>query len=255
MPPTHVAILGGGLTGLSSAFHLSRRFPKSRITLLEKQNRLGGWVMSERVDVRVPSAGGAAESARVLLEAGPRTLRPGGLAVLELVHLLNLTSSLLTVPRTAPAAHSRFLHLPGTSGLLRIPSSLSSLLSSPLARTFVSAIVKDVFSLAPRFADAKEPLGEGDVSVDAFLTRHFGEAFARTFGSALVHGIYAADARELSMRAAFPQMLEYEKAGRGSAIRGMVAAAFARGKVATKEEAYELGEVEVWRSVSRGARM
>jgi len=59
-----------------------------------------------------------------------------------------------------------------------------------------------------------------------------------------VHGIYAADVRELSMRAAFPQMLDYEKAGGGSTIRGMVAAAFARRKDATKEEAYELGEVE-----------
>lgn len=83
MPPSHIAVLGGGLSGISSAFHLSRRFPTSSITLLEKSNRLGGWVKSERVEVK--DAHGNA--ARILVETGPRTLRPKGKAVLELVRL------------------------------------------------------------------------------------------------------------------------------------------------------------------------
>ncbi|KAH9836268.1 Protoporphyrinogen oxidase [Rhodofomes roseus] len=244
MPPRHVAILGGGLTGLSSAFHISRRFPNTQITLLEKQNRLGGWVMSERVEVRVPSeTGSSVRTARVLLESGPRTLRPGGQAVLELVNLLNLAPSLLTVPRTAPAALNRFLHLPGSPGLLRIPMSFASLLTSPLAPTLVRAVFKDAFSRGTSPPRAAE---EEDESTDAFLTRHFGGTFARTFGSALIHGIYAADARDLSIRAAFPQMLEYEQAGGGSVIRGMIATALARRKDTgeVKEGTYELGGVE-----------
>lgn len=80
-PPTHIAVLGGGLSGLSSAFHLSRRFPSAAITLLEKSPRLGGWVKSERVNVR-DSLG---NECKILLEKGPRTLRPNGEAVLELV--------------------------------------------------------------------------------------------------------------------------------------------------------------------------
>ena len=43
-----------------------------------------------------------------------------------------------------------------------------------------------------------------DESVDEFLTRHFGIDFAQLFGSALIHGIYAADTRMLSVRATFP---------------------------------------------------
>jgi len=81
--PTHIAILGGGLTGLSSAFHLSRRFPKSLVTLVEKQPRLGGWIRSERI--RVPSHDGT--EILVLLEGGPRTLRPNAKSILELVSL------------------------------------------------------------------------------------------------------------------------------------------------------------------------
>ena len=77
MTPKSIAVLGGGLSGLSSAFHLSRRFPTAKVTLIEKQTRLGGWVRSQRVNVK--------ENASILLEAGPRTLRPNSKSVLELV--------------------------------------------------------------------------------------------------------------------------------------------------------------------------
>lgn len=77
----HIAVLGGGLTGLSSAFHLSRRFPEALITILEKNSRLGGWVDSERVRVTDPQG----VAVDIVLEAGPRTLRPNAKSVLELV--------------------------------------------------------------------------------------------------------------------------------------------------------------------------
>jgi len=80
MLPEAISVLGGGITGLSSAFYLSRRFPSARIFLLDRQNRLGGWVQSERV--QLPNGLGS-----VLLEGGPRTLRPNGKSVLELVGL------------------------------------------------------------------------------------------------------------------------------------------------------------------------
>ncbi len=54
------------------------------------------------------------------------------------------------------------------------------------------------------------------------MTRRFGKDFARTFGSALVHGIYAADSRKLSVRAAFPLLWEAEERGWGSATLGLL---------------------------------
>lgn len=82
-----VAVLGGGLTGLSAAFHLSRRFPSVRIVLINKDARFGGWVRSERVKLSLEGH----HEADVLLEAGPRTLRPNAPSVLELVRRLRLT--------------------------------------------------------------------------------------------------------------------------------------------------------------------
>lgn len=94
--PAHVAILGGGLSGLSAAFHLSRRFPSTLITLIEKHTKLGGWAKSDRIQLKDEHG----RPCSVLLESGPRTLRPNANSVLELVRtvvvgmLHDLTSSI-----------------------------------------------------------------------------------------------------------------------------------------------------------------
>lgn len=82
--PTDVAVLGGGITGVVSAYYLSKEFPNARIVLFEGSSRLGGWVKSEKVDVGNGS---------VIFEQGPRNLRPSipnGLITLDLVGAYNL---------------------------------------------------------------------------------------------------------------------------------------------------------------------
>jgi oxygen-dependent protoporphyrinogen oxidase len=115
----------------------------------------------------------------------------------------------------------------------RIPSSILSLLFSPLLPVMLPPVLLEPFKKANRNLENR------DESVDSFFTRRFGATFARTFGSALVHGIYAADSRKLSVRAAFPAILDAEQRGMGSLVRGML---FTSKKKA--EESYELGKVE-----------
>lgn len=74
----HILVAGAGISGLSAAFHLSRRFPQALISIFEKNATPGGWLNSERV--QIPNS-----DAQILLEAGPRTLRPNANSVLELV--------------------------------------------------------------------------------------------------------------------------------------------------------------------------
>lgn len=76
MPPPVVTILGGGISGLSAAYYLSRSAPQVKIRLLEASDRVGGWIKSNHV------------KDNVLFEAGPRTLRPqgvGGAVLLDMV--------------------------------------------------------------------------------------------------------------------------------------------------------------------------
>lgn len=74
-----VAVLGGGITGLASAFYLSQELPDAKITLYEGSPRLGGWLHSKHIDVG---------NGQVVFEQGPRTLRPktpSGFLTLDLV--------------------------------------------------------------------------------------------------------------------------------------------------------------------------
>ena len=61
-----IAVLGGGITGLATAFHLLRQLPAAHVTLYESSKRLGGWIQSEKIDV---------DGSHVIFENGPRTLR------------------------------------------------------------------------------------------------------------------------------------------------------------------------------------
>ncbi len=74
-----IAVLGGGITGLTSAHYLARELPNAQITIYESGNKLGGWLRSKYVDIG---------NGRILFEQGPRTLRPttaSAIVTLEMV--------------------------------------------------------------------------------------------------------------------------------------------------------------------------
>lgn len=62
-----IAVLGGGLTGLTTAYELARTIPDAKITVYEKSSRLGGWLDSEIVKV---------DDGEVVFEWGARSFRP-----------------------------------------------------------------------------------------------------------------------------------------------------------------------------------
>ncbi|KIJ32157.1 hypothetical protein M422DRAFT_35964 [Sphaerobolus stellatus SS14] len=221
MAPSTIAVLGGGITGLSSAFHLSRRYPKTKIVLLEKSNRLGGWIQSKRVKVPIPGG----DVGNVVLELGPRTLRTQSHALLELINLLGLQSQIITTPATSPAAQNRFLYIPdsGGSGLTRIPTNPLSLLFSRLAPIILPAVTREAFrkSNRPASSDASTSKEIEDDSIDSILSRRFSPELARVMGSSLIHGIYASDSRKVSVRAAMPIVWKAEGMGGGSIVKGL----------------------------------
>ena len=74
-----IGILGGGISGLSSAFYAAKYFPSSKISILEKSNRLGGWMNSTTILTR---------EHKFIFENGPQKLRctsPNMPLVLEIV--------------------------------------------------------------------------------------------------------------------------------------------------------------------------
>ena len=85
----NVAVLGGGITGLASAYYLTQQLPNAQVTLFEGSSRLGGWLHSKQIDVG---------NGKVVFEQGPRTLRPSrpnGWVTLDLVSKTNTGLGLL----------------------------------------------------------------------------------------------------------------------------------------------------------------
>ena len=62
-------VLGGGISGLATAFYLRKLPSTNRVVLLEASNRVGGWIQTTRNDDGV------------IYEHGPRTVRPAGIYI------------------------------------------------------------------------------------------------------------------------------------------------------------------------------
>jgi oxygen-dependent protoporphyrinogen oxidase len=66
-----VAVLGGGLTGLATAWYLTRLAKGLNVVVYEAQDRLGGWIGSERQTVSLPGGG----EGELLFERAARTVK------------------------------------------------------------------------------------------------------------------------------------------------------------------------------------
>ncbi|KAL9014384.1 MAG: hypothetical protein Q9173_000961 [Seirophora scorigena] len=210
-----VAVLGGGITGLASAYYLAERLPHAQITLFEGSPRLGGWLRSKQVDVG---------SGRVVFEQGPRNLRPtrpNGWVTLDLVKSLGLEDQVLMTSKESVAAQNRFIYYP--DHLVRMPGPGSSLLPT-VVRMLQEPVFKGLFRAA-MFETFRPVLTDlQDESVGSFISRRFGPALANNIVSALLHGIYAGDVYQLSVRSIFPYLFHAERE-----IRTSVGAAYALG--------------------------
>lgn len=70
--PSDIAVLGGGLTGLTTAYYLTRFHPNARVTIYESQDRVGGWIDTEKVEVT--TLAGTDET--ISFERGARVVSP-----------------------------------------------------------------------------------------------------------------------------------------------------------------------------------
>ena len=199
-------VVGGGVTGLALAHRLLvLGGGRIAVTVLEGQARTGGWVRS--------SLGGG-----VLMEDGPRSLRvPGnGATTLKLLHELRLLDQVLPA---APAAKVRYVWFRGKRQL--VPTSLSGMPGNPLAMPLIAGGVLEPFQNR-RFLKG-EPDGEGtdfpDESIHSFFSRRMGRFFADKIATALVSGVWAGDARRLSVRSCMPALFESERT-HGSLVLG-----------------------------------
>ncbi len=176
-----VIVIGGGITGLTTAFYLNLYGKKT--LLLEASDRLGGNIKTLK-------------KGSYLFEEGPQTILANNEAVWKLIEDLKVE-----VEKTSPSSEKRYIYKNGK--LIPIPLKPWEFFRTPLIGLKSKLLLfKELF--------VKPPPKE-DESVANFARRHFGEEFLRYFVQPFVSGIYAGDAERLSVRYAFPKLWEMEQ--------------------------------------------
>jgi oxygen-dependent protoporphyrinogen oxidase len=198
----HVAVVGGGVAGLTAALDVLDALPSATVTVLEGSDRFGGKLRREvvgghRVDV-------GAES---LL-----AVRPEAVALVERVG----GADLLTTPATTAAkVWSRgALHALPRATLMGVPTDPES----------ARGVLTD--DEVARLRDEQPwPAGElvEDVAVGEYVGARLGAPVVDRLVEPLLGGVYAGHACRLSLRATMP--LLWERATRGASLVEPVTAA------------------------------
>ncbi|REJ37652.1 MAG: protoporphyrinogen oxidase [Bacillota bacterium] len=203
-----VAVVGGGITGLSAALHLvdlAREHGLDvEVAVLEAGGDFGGKVRTDRPGPFV-------------IEQGPDSLlarKPWGV---DLCRRLGVADLL-----TGPGPHGGRSYLVSRGRLEPMPAGLIlGMPASPLA-----LLTTRLVPLSGRLRAALEPWvprgGGEDESLHQFLCRRLGRSTAEAVAEPLLEAVHAGDARRLSARATYPQLVTLEERY-GSLARGLQA--------------------------------
>ncbi|MDQ8736266.1 protoporphyrinogen oxidase [Paenibacillus sp. LHD-38] len=205
--PDRIVIIGGGISGLSSAFYLQReaerRGRELEITIVDSAPVFGGKINTLQRDGFV-------------IEKGPDSFLARKLAIIDLATELGLEDELTT---TNPGAKKTYiLHqrklFPMPAGLvLGIPTEIA-----PFVKTGLLSWGGKLRALMDLVLPVRKE--QTDESLGGFLERRVGNQVMRRIAEPLLAGIYAGDLKKLSLQATFPQFAASERK-HGSLIRGM----------------------------------
>jgi oxygen-dependent protoporphyrinogen oxidase len=202
---SRVVVVGGGIAGLAAALRLERLRPGAEAVLIESRPRIGGTVLTERVD-------------GFLIEGGPDSFlarKPRGIGLCEELGLMRRVIG-------RDARNGRTYVRLGTE-LRPLPEGLTGMIPTRLDALASSGILSP--EGLDRFArEAELPAGPetGDESIAAFVTRRMGREAYERLVEPLMSGIYAGDGEQLSLAATFPNLRQLERE-HGSVTRGLLA--------------------------------
>ena len=197
-----VAIIGGGITGLSAALELRSLMPAAEIHLFESGPRLGGVLQTERIDDYLVE-----RSADMFTVREPWAL--------ELCRKIGFEEQLIT---TNDEFRKAFVVRRGK--LHKVPDGLSLLSPTKAMPLLLSPLLSVRGKLRMMYEPLVRPrMDESDESLASFTRRRLGNEAYEQLIQPLIGGIYTADPEKLSMQATLPQFPEMER-NHGGLIRG-----------------------------------
>lgn len=205
------AILGGGLSGLSTGYYLVKNNINTnnnlKLILVEATNYCGGWIKSIRTK-------------DYTFEQGPRTIRPKGvlgLNTLNMIEDLGLSEHIVPIKSDHPAAKNRMIY--ANRNLHTLPSDFRSVFqkNEPFSKPLIYAVFNDLFT---------QPHKEmQDDSIYNFAERRFGKEIADYAIAPMICGICAGDAKEISVKFLMKTLFEWEQ-NHGGVVKGLFRSMF-----------------------------
>jgi len=204
-----IAIIGGGISGLSAAFALEEQRKSGtqlEYVLYEASPRLGGVLRTERID-------------GCLVEAGPDSFVTEKPWAADLCRALGLGDQLIgsndADRKTYILTRGHLVEMP--DGLMfMVPTKILPTVLSPLFSWKTKVRMTRELFHPPRAVDRDE-------SVADFVERHYGREMVDRLADPLLSGVYGGESASLSVRAVLPRFAEMERT-HGSLGRAMLAA-------------------------------
>ncbi|MBF8250453.1 MAG: oxygen-dependent protoporphyrinogen oxidase [Deltaproteobacteria bacterium] len=204
-----VVIIGGGISGLSTALYLKEQAASAGheidCLLIEKGSRLGGNILTEKVD-------------GFLIEGGPDCFLSEKPWAAQLCRHLGLGDQIMPTTEenkgTFVLSKGRLHEMP--DGLiLMVPTKIMPLITTSLFSWLGKLRMGFEIFIPPRHSKEDETLG-------SFVRRRLGNEALDKIAEPLVAGVHAGDPETMSMRASFPKFMEMEDE-HGSLVKGMLA--------------------------------
>jgi oxygen-dependent protoporphyrinogen oxidase len=188
----HIAVIGGGITGLSAAWELQQR--GTDYTVLEADPRWGGKIVSTTLELK---------QSKFLVEGGPDTLVTRKPEAWELADELGMLDQIAD-----PGSETRGIFVLDRASLHPIPLSPTQFFTTPLLTPRGKLRL-----LAEPFQPARRD--DGDESLADFVRRRLGQEALDKFIGPVLGGIYNTDPERQSILVASPVMREMEKEAGG----------------------------------------
>jgi oxygen-dependent protoporphyrinogen oxidase len=217
-PSKTVAILGGGLAGVTAAWQLAQRARAHgdiHVTLFEASPRLGGIIETVHRD-------------GFTIDCGPDgwvTEKPWAR---ELIRELGLHGKII------PSLDAgRVTYILSGGQLVPMPDAMRMMVpTGPSAQALAALEASPLFSAEAKRAYAAEPgraeelkasAPDHDESIAAFVRRHFGDEVLTKIAAPLLSGVFGGDVAKLSVHAVMPAFVRMERE-HGSLILALQAA-------------------------------
>ncbi len=192
----NIAIIGGGISGLATAFYLKKYSSANEITIFESEPSFGG-------KLKTLNKYGFA------IEIGANGFLSNKSDVFDLAKDAGLEHLII---ESSDAARKRYIY---DKALHILPESPSAFLKTELLSTLQKLRVAMEF-----FVPSKK--NNDDETLQQFGYRRVGKGMTNVFLDAMTAGVFASTPEKLSVNAAFPAVVKLEKEY-GGLLRGMLA--------------------------------